>query len=312
MRNITSRILNKLIRAVTSCGNPPCPSTDKLASNTLESNTGWSIDRCHSDIYRNKHLNVVRILDEWFEPHGGLAGKDVLEFGCGEGTVALGLALQKKPSRVVGVEILDVFEQCFPLAQENLGLHSLPKNLELHQIVPGQDLSHFGMFDCIYSWSVFEHVTQDLLPVVFKGIKSVLKPNGTMLLQISPLYYSCYGSHLSPWIPIPWGHLTLQNDVFYQHLMSAEETPNDVRSAWAVYIPIDAKREIERRILWETYSTLNKVTAPQLARIINGSGLKIVRDYRTVAETPVPKELSELFSEDILKTEQIVWMLQHA
>ena len=247
----------------------------------MKSAQQWSLDHCKNDQYRHKFTTVVRILSEWFEPYGGFAGKDVLEFGCGEGTVALGVALQHRPARMVGVEVLDVYEKCLPFARDNLGLDALPANLALRKIAPGADIAGLGKFDCVFTWSVFEHVSQELLPRAFETLKGALKPGGAIFLQISPLFYSRDGSHLAPWIPVPWGHLALQADDYYRRLLAAPQTPDDLKSHWSVYIPADAEQTEERRLLWETYDTLNKATAPQLARLAAQAGLKIVRDYRT-------------------------------
>jgi SAM-dependent methyltransferase len=272
----------------------------------------WSLDHCSDRQYFHKFTDVVRILAEWFEPYGGLRGKDVLEFGCGEGTVALGIALQHEPRRVVGAEILDVHENCLPYARKNLGLDALPDNLSLVRIEPGEDIARLGTFDRIYSWSVFEHVHPDLLLRAFQSLKAALAPGGVVFLQISPLYFSRDGSHLAPWIPVPWGHLTMDSDAYFQQLMSAPDTPPDLRNAWSVYIPIDAPRQEERKILWETYRTLNKATAPQLEQLARQAGLTIVRDFRTTADGAIPPELAKDFDENILLTEQIVWLLQHS
>jgi SAM-dependent methyltransferase len=272
----------------------------------------WSLDACTNDNYRHKFLDVVQILGEWFEPYGGLRDRDVLEFGCGEATVALGVALQHEPRRMVGVEILDIYKNCLPFAQKNLGLQALPQNLEIFRITPGEDISRLGTFDFIYTWSVFEHVSQEYLERAFASLKAALRPEGAILLQISPLYYSRDGSHLTEWIPVPWGHLSMQNNDYFNRLMSAEETPERVRQDWTVYISLDADRDEERRLAWELYDTLNKATALQLSQIANKCGLKIVRDYRTKNDDPIPENLLHIYSEDVLRTEQIVWLLQHA
>lgn len=270
----------------------------------------WSEDLIRDPLYRAKFVNCPDIIEHWLSEAGGLAGKDVLEFGCGEGTMALGVALRKDPARVIGVEILDVHSQCLPIARRQIGLEALPDNLHLRQIEPGADLTQWGKLDVIYSWSVFEHVSQDLLDAAFASIRAALKPGGAFFLQISPLYYSPNGSHLEPWVLDPWAHLWMQEDLFRRRLWNAPETPPKVRSEWAVYIPTDAALEFERQALWATYSTLNKITAPQLARLAVHAGFEIVRDYRTQARDQPPAELLEIFSPDVLTTEQIVLLLR--
>lgn len=268
----------------------------------------WSAAKITSEVYRAKFLEIVRILTDWYGT--SMENKDVLEFGCGEGTTALSLALQHNPKRVVGVEVLDVYNKCLSFAQEQIGLQSLPSNFNLYKIFPGEELLQFGKFDFIYSWSVFEHVQQDLLPVVLKSIRAALKKEGLFFLQISPLYYSAMGSHLYPWVSIPWGHLLLQQDRYYQQLFEAPDTPSAVRDQWSVYIPLEAEKFDERRALWDTYFSLNKVTVPYLCRLVQEAGFEIVRDYRTKDEFQIPQRLAEIFNEDIITTQQIVLLMR--
>jgi SAM-dependent methyltransferase len=272
----------------------------------------WSMQNINDPLYRAKFVNCPDIIEDWLSEHGGLAGRDVLEFGCGEGTMSLGMALRKETRRVVGVEILDVLKQCLHLARREIRLESLPANLDLFQITPGQQLLQFGQFDLVYSWSVFEHVSQDLLAQVLSSIKAVLKPQGLFFLQISPLYYSSNGSHMGPWVKEPWAHLSMQEDAFHRALLTAAPTPANVRSEWSVYIPIEADTPTERAALWDTYITLNKVTATQLCRMVREAGLEIVRDYRTKTDAAVPPHLAEIYQEDVLTTEQIVLLMRRA
>lgn len=268
--------------------------------------------RSASNLYREKLIKVPGIIADWLSPYGGVTDREILEFGCGEGTMALGMALGYSPARVVGAEILDVYRSCAALAKTNLGLNALPENLRLTQIAPGQSLELLGRFDFVYSWSVFEHVHQDLLLTAMRTIHQALKPRGVFLLQISPLYYSAFGSHLEPWVPEAWAHLAMQADTYRDRFMRAPDTPADVRHAWAVYVSEDAPRQQERAAIWETFKTLNRATAPQLQRLAEEVGFELVRDYRTARDYPIPDYLSEIYDRDVLLTEQIVWLFQRS
>jgi SAM-dependent methyltransferase len=269
----------------------------------------WSPEHA-SEVYRHKLVDVPQILADWFEPFGGIAGREVLEFGCGEGTMALGVALQHSPSRVVGVEILDVYKNCLPFAKKHLGLNLLPSNLHLEGIGPGQGLRHLGLFDFAYSWSVFEHVSQNLLEAALRSIQSVLKPNGIFMLQISPLYHSAFGSHLGPWIPEPWAHLSMPDDAYRRRFFDSPAATPEIMESWSVYLPEGAGCRESRQLIWDTYHTLNKVTAPQLARVVKTAGFEIVRDYRTTCDHPIPDHLADIFDQRALSTEQVVWLLR--
>jgi SAM-dependent methyltransferase len=254
----------------------------------------WSADRIEDDTYRTKFINVPNIIADWLRDHGGFAGRDVLDFGCGEATTALGIALRHSAHRVVGVEIHEEIDNALPYAKAQLGLARLPENLELVRLGPDSSLDAIGTFDVVYSWSVFEHVRQDLIVDCFAKIKRVLRPHGVMFLQTTPLFYSAEGSHMKPWVPAPWAHLTMQQDLFYAALR--ERTNSQ-----------DQADELQ----W-VYETLNRVTAPQLLRAVKQAGFEIVREYRTYDELPVPAELKEIYTEDVLTTNQLVFLARHA
>jgi cyclopropane fatty-acyl-phospholipid synthase-like methyltransferase len=233
----------------------------------------------------------------------------VLEFGCGEGIVALGVAERLAPLRMVGVEISDATAQCLPIAKRYIGIERLPANLAFQRIEPGQDLRRLGAFDLVYSWSVFEHVSQDILRQTMESVACALAPDGIFFLQISPLYYSAFGSHLNPWVPAPWAHLSMQDDLFKSAFFAASEASDEIIESWSVY---DSSSDGFRDRVWRTYRTLNKVTARELEREARGAGLEIVRDYRTHCDPPVPDHLAAIFDADTLRTEQVVWLLRRA
>ena len=272
----------------------------------------WSAEGIQDPTYRTKFVDITDLIDEeWLGPYGGIAGKDILEFGCGEGAMALGMALRKSAKRVVGIEVLDVYKHCLPIAGKQIGIDALPGNLELVKIAPGGALDRFGTFDFVYSWSVIEHVTQTMLPDMLGTIRDALKPGGLFFLQISPLYYSAFGSHMQPWIAQPWAHLSMQHDLYKNALDNAPPTSEEVKAAWGVYIPQNADKATERAALWETYTTLNRLTAPQLCRLASDAGFEILRDYRTTTDDiPVPRDLGEIYDHETLKTEQVVLLLR--
>lgn len=244
--------------------------------------------------YRAKFIDVPNIIADWLGDHGGLAGRDVLDFGCGEATMALGIALKHGARRVVGVETHEEIDNAMPNAKAHLGLNRLPDNLELVRLNADSPLDTIGTFDVIYSWSVFEHVSQELIVDCFTKMKRVLRPQGVMFLQTTPLFYSAEGSHMKPYVPAPWAHLSMQQNLFYAALR--ERTDN---------------RDQADQLQW-VYETLNRVTAPQLLRAAKRAGFEIVREYRTYDEIPIPDELKEIYTVEALTTNQLVFLAKHA
>jgi cyclopropane fatty-acyl-phospholipid synthase-like methyltransferase len=240
------------------------------------------------DVYRAKFIDLPNIINDWVSPYFSLAGANVLDFGCGEATTALGLALRMHVGRVVGIDIGPELTQCGALAKRELGLESLPENLTLLQIDAGSMHDDSEQFDLIYSWSVFEHVRQDLTLHTLRMLRRHVRPEGLLFIQVSPLFYSSEGSHLITKVPERWGHLYYQDSEYMRMLSEA----------------ITDQQELEGYT--STYRTLNRMTAPRLAREVQEAGFEILRDYRTYDEYPIPPEVEAVYQTDALRTQQIV------
>ena len=190
--------------------------------------------------YQQKLNLLPRTIAEWLRPHGGIDGKDILDFACGEATIALGLTRHHAPRFVLGVDIMPDVHLCLPLASRQLGLDRLPVNLQLRQIQPGPLDCPDGSFDLIYSWSVFEHVDRDLFATVLQDLRRLLRPAGHLFIQISPLYYTSQGSHLGGLVSESWGHLTNQLDTYRRKLRDACPDDEIFSILWSTYTTSDS------------------------------------------------------------------------
>jgi SAM-dependent methyltransferase len=251
----------------------------------------WDEGSISDETFRTKLTTLPEIIGSWVEKYGGLAGKDVLDFGCGHAITALGIALRHPGSRVVGIDINSDPGQCVSLARDQLRLERLPDNLSLHQVLPGQLHDNADRFDLIYSWSVFEHVEQRLLAPTLRLLRAKLRRNGLLFIQIAPLYYSVNGSHLMDLIAEPWGHLLNQHSLYLEKLEKAADPTgySDLRSM---------------------FETLNKLTAAGLLSVVKAAGFKVLREYRTENIQPIPPELAGIYQTDVLLTEQIVLLMR--
>jgi SAM-dependent methyltransferase len=252
----------------------------------------WDAARISDATYRSKFFDLPDHIRDWTAPYGGVAGRAIMDFGCGEATTAVGLALRHGAGRVVGIEIGPDPERCAGLAAEQLGLDLLPANLFLHRVRPGDLHDPADRFDVIYSWSVFEHVEQSLLPGTLAMLRAALNPGGVMLIQIAPLYYSANGSHLMPWVAEPWGHLINQANVYLDKLSAACNDSTLFTS------------------LRSMYETLNRLTADQLVKHIEAAGFEILRQHRTDCDFVPPPGLDTVFHRDVLLNEQVVLLLR--
>lgn len=247
----------------------------------------WQID---DEGFEARFVKLPDIIRDWTKDHLDLETAEILDFGCGQGVTALGMAMRNKARQVSAVDIMPDVSQCLDISRAALGIDSLPSNIALSRIGPGEDFCSGQIFDLVYSWSVFEHVEQRLFDSVLAQLHAKLKPDGYLFIQIAPLFFSAEGSHLFHRIPIPWGHLTIQESAYYGMLCDA----------------CGSREEIDH--LWSCYQWLNRVTGVDLKRRLLASGFNIVREYMT--QDPhvdcLPASLLDIYRQDVLLTNQIV------
>ena len=127
-----------------------------------------------------------------------LAGKLVADIGSGDGIIDLGFMTKARPAKLVGFDIRPTdtdalrrsasaagIEEPFPDAEALAFVRSEPSRL------PAPD----GTFDLVYTWSVFEHVSQPVR--MLQEVRRVLKPDGLFFLQLWPFFASQHGGHAS-------------------------------------------------------------------------------------------------------------------
>jgi 2-polyprenyl-3-methyl-5-hydroxy-6-metoxy-1,4-benzoquinol methylase len=102
-------------------------------------------------------------------------GKDVLDFGCGDGQLSLFLAKEKRPRRVVGV---DVVAQSVERAKASLATTRVPEGVHVDFLqssmdkVPVPDKS----FDTVIAFDCLEHVMAPC-PILHDWYR-ILRPGG--------------------------------------------------------------------------------------------------------------------------------------
>lgn len=235
-------------------------------------------------LYRDQLLEIPRIVRHLAAPFLTPEKLEILDFGCGHGNSALAFALSPEVERVVGIDILPKFNSCRARAQGHLRLGDLPPKLRFERVEPGRLHDDHDRFDLIYSWSVFEHIRQDLLPGTVAMLRRALKPGGILVVQIAPLFFSSEGSHYFAEIGERWGHLTDQADLFREKLRAAVK---------------GSEAEVQEALT--IYDTLNRITAPGLVGLLEEGGFEILLDHRVQEDHEIPGPLLDIYREDVLR-----------
>lgn len=258
----------------------------------------------------------LRAIDNWFhshyvfapyairaalEPRLDLSLSTVLDLGCGDGIMALGVK-QLGAKRVVGTDLTRAFDGLPARARQVLGLQDLPEGLVFDQGQLGQPLAFSdGEFDAVYSWSVFEHV--DGVPWLLGEVKRVMRPGGLFFLQIEPLYYSPYGSHLRRLLQQPWAHLLHSPDAYLALATSAQD---HTRKEEMDDLYRSNEFDDTKRYLIGEYHSLNRIRSIELVNAVRTAGFEILScEIGQVRGLPIPPALKDHHDEHDLRTNEI-------
>ena len=121
-----------------------------------------------------------------------IAGKDVLDFGCGDGQLSFFLAKEKHPRRILGIDI-----NAPAIARAKASIQDLPTDARAHidfsvgstEGLPVPDQS----FDTLIALDCLEHVMSP--GPILRDWCRVLRPGGRCLIQWFP-YKGPWGPHM--------------------------------------------------------------------------------------------------------------------
>lgn len=113
-------------------------------------------------------INPLRL--EWINARAPLAGKNVIDIGCGGGILAESMA--KKGAKVTGI---DLSEKALKVAD----LHSLESGVQVrYQLIAAEDMAaqEAGQYDVVTCMEMLEHVPDPA--AIVKAAATLVKPGG--------------------------------------------------------------------------------------------------------------------------------------
>jgi ubiquinone/menaquinone biosynthesis C-methylase UbiE len=201
-------------------------------------------------------------------------GKDVLDFGCGDGSLALFLAATRKPRSITGV---DLITEAIDRANETLATMEPPVTAEMHFIygstdgLPVDDASHDTLlaFDCV------EHIMEPA-PIIAEWHR-VLRSGGKVLIEWFP-FKGPWGPHMTGLIPIPWAHVIFGERAMMRTAAKLYDLPNHVAQAWD--LDADGKKLPNKWKQWQSFKDqdyLNELDIAGFRRLALDHGFEITR-----------------------------------
>jgi hypothetical protein len=278
-------------------------SPRRLAVDAAAAAVAWSEARITDEWFASHFRYAADVVHEALAPHLEPCTSSLLDFGCYDGTTALGLMLRHGWKRVIGVDIDPGFEALPRMSREQIGLQQLPPGLEFRLIRPNESLAACGPVRAIVTWSVFEHVERTILDSVVADFHAALAPAGLCFVQIDPLFYSPQGSHLGRFAARPWAHLCMDDADLERFVMAAAPgtVPADEITEQFRSMPFDEYK----RFIFRHYRELNRITADELLSLFARNGFELVWERRRRTDQPIPEELSGRYDEDLLRTCEI-------
>jgi 2-polyprenyl-6-hydroxyphenyl methylase/3-demethylubiquinone-9 3-methyltransferase len=118
-------------------------------------------------------INPLRL--DWINSHAQLAGKTVVDIGCGGGILAESMA--KKGAKVTGI---DLSEKALKVAD----LHSLESGVQVrYELIAAEDLAirEPGLFDVVTCMEMLEHVPDPA--AIVAACAQLVKPGGRVFFS---------------------------------------------------------------------------------------------------------------------------------
>lgn len=218
---------------------------------------------------------LVYLEERYPEFRAMIAGRKVLDFGCGNGFQSVAMA-SAGAARVVGIDFNPrQLEACRALAAGE-GLES-----PALEFGPEWTEERFGLFDVVLSKDSMEHFPDP--DATFELLARAVRPGGVLLVTFGPPWFAPYGSHMHFFTRVPWLQLWFR-----------ERTVMRVRSRFRS----DGAQRYE-----DVESGLNRMTVRRFEGIVRRSPLSLEHArYRCVKGVDVLGRIPgvrELFVNDV-------------
>jgi SAM-dependent methyltransferase len=194
-----------------------------------------------------------------------VAGRDVLDFGCGDGQ--LSLLLSSKGAIVVGVDLNPSgIERARQAASGRARFV-----LGTPDGIPLPDAS----FDVVVAFDCLEHVMTPT--AILREWRRVLRPGGRCLIEWYP-YTGPWGPHMESLIPLPWAHYLFGQRAMFRAAERIYELPEFQARHWD--LDEHGRRKPNKWRAWSSFREqgyINELTIAQFCAIARDCGLRVAR-----------------------------------
>jgi SAM-dependent methyltransferase len=203
----------------------------------------------------------------WFKHHE-VAGKDVLDFGCGSGQLSIFLC--RKGGHVVGVDIDDAALERAADSGNQAGANvRFVRGCADRLPLPDQSCDVIVAFDCM------EHVMRPAN--IMEEWHRVLRPGGRVLIEWYP-YKGPWGPHMEALIPLPWAHFIFGQAAMFRTAEMIYDLPEFTPRHWD--LDEQGKKKPNKWRQWSNFREqgyINELTLREFSHVARDLGFKIDR-----------------------------------
>ncbi|MEM1053403.1 MAG: class I SAM-dependent methyltransferase [Pseudomonadota bacterium] len=194
-----------------------------------------------------------------FDGMPDVAGKRVLDFGCGRGGMVQ-RSMEAGASSALGIELNPAY---IDFANDKVA-----SRWDGRATFACEDIREMEVepADYIFSVDVMEHVQS--LPDTLTAVINACKPGGELFIGFGPLWHSPYGHHRLMDSRVPWAHLPRNNRAFLDRLIDDDgNSPETIQElGFNGATPADFRAAL-KGLPVEIISSRSNVTSDPLKRI---------------------------------------------
>lgn len=220
-------------------------------------------------------------------PDDTVRGKEVIDFGCGDGPLTLYLAHEKRPRRIIGV---DLNEKSIYRARANLTETPPLAGIEIEFLLGSRDRIPVPdqSFDTLLAFDCMEHV---MAPAsILAEWYRVLRPGGRCLIEWFP-YKGPWGPHMEALIPVPWAHIIFGQRAMFRCAELIYELPEFAPRHWD--LDEQGNKKPNKWRAWSSFKEqdyINELDIPSFRRMARNAGFRIARMERRSFSGSAPRQ----------------------
>ena len=206
-----------------------------------------------------------------------LAGKDVLDFGCGGGHLAFLFASKGLASSIIGVDI-----DIEALNRARASLAEQPQYADTLSFIEGgiEQLSLADeSIDLITAFDCLEHVMEP--EAILRDWARVLRPGGRILIEWFP-FQGPWGPHMEALVPLPWAHVIFGEKAMFSTAAAIYDDPAFVPRHWD--LDESGAKKPNKWKQWNTFEEqayVNQMSIGKFRELVAKTGLTIDRFDRS-------------------------------